>query len=206
MDLLMTILACSLYGSDDALVRAIAEGSSGKNPYRVVDAALDPTQVDPPPAPKTEAEALARAQDLLEKGGRPLLGLLELPPSWLAGFGLDLPSAFDPCTNVAIGSAMLSEFDFECSGRAATSQDRALALEHAHRRACVLRKYEAAIGTVDFEAAILLELSVQRPMKAQVEATPIFAPESARTWGPDQLLVHWPVALVAASPAAVLLP
>jgi hypothetical protein len=206
MDLLTTILACSLYASDDALVRAIVEGPSAKNPYLVLDAALDPTQVDPPPAPKSEGEALARDQELLAKGQRPLLGLLELPPAWLGAFGRDLPSAFDPCTNIAIGSAMLSEFDFECGASSATRQGRALALERTNRRACVLRKYEAAIGTVDFEAAILLELSVQRPMKAEVEAAPIFAPESGRTWGPDQLLVHMPIALVPPSPPAVFLP
>jgi hypothetical protein len=206
MDLLTTILACSLYASDDALVRAIAEGSSGKNPYLVLDAALDPTQVDPPPLPKSEAEALARAQDLLARGGRPLLGLLEVPPAWLGVFGRDLPSAFDPCTNIAVGSAMLSEFDFECGASQAPRQGRALALGRTNRRACVLRRYEAAIGTLDFEAAVLLELSVQRPMKAEVEAAPIFAPESARTWGPDQLLVHLPIALAATPPAAILLP
>jgi len=206
MDVLTTILACSLYASDDALVRAIAEGSSGKNPYLVLDAALDPTQIDPPPAPRSEAEALSRAEELLTKGGRPLLGLLELPPSWLSAFGRELASAFDPCTNIAIGSAMLSEFDFECGASPAARQGRALALERTNRRACVLRKYEAAIGTVDFEAAILLELSVQRPMKAKVEAAPIFAPESARTWGPDQLLVHLPIALAPPPPAAALLP
>ena len=34
MDLLTTILTCSLYASDDALVRAIAEGPSGKQSLR----------------------------------------------------------------------------------------------------------------------------------------------------------------------------
>jgi hypothetical protein len=117
-----------------------------------------------------------------------------------------LESAFDPCTNIAVGTAMLSEFDFECGGRAAPGQGRSSALERTNRRACVLRKYEAATGSVDFEAAILLELSVQRPMKAEVEAAPIFAPESARSWGPDQLLVHTPIALAPPSPTAVFLP
>lgn len=198
----MTILACSLYASDDALVRAIAEGPSGKNPYVVIDAAVDPTQVDPPTAPKTETEAIARARDLLAKGGRPLLGLLELPPAWLDVFGRDLPSAFDPCTNIAVGTAMLSEFDFECGGGvAATGQGHASALERTNRRACVLRKYEAATGSVDFEGATLLELSFQRPMKAEIEAAPIFAPESTRSWGPDQLLVRMPLAIAPPSPA-----
>jgi len=207
MDLLTTILACSLYASDDALVRAIAEGPSGDSPTFVVDAAMDPAPVDPPPVPKTEAEAIARAQDLLAKGGRPLLGLLELPPVWLSVFGRDLKSAFDPCTNIAVGTAMLSEFDSECGGGgAATGQGRAAALERTNRRACVLRKYEAAIGSVDFEGATLLELSFQRPMTAEIESAPIFAPAAARSWGPDQLLVHMPISLAPLSPVAASVP
>jgi len=206
MDLLTTILACSLYASDDALVRAIAEGPSSKNPYLVLDAAVDPTQVDPPPAPRTEIEAIARARDLLAKGGRPLLGLLELPPAWLDVFGRDLASAFDPCTNIAVGTAMLSEFDFECGGNTAAGQGRSSALERTNRRACVLRKYEAATSLVDFEGATLLELSFQRPMKAEIEAAPIFAPENTRSWGPDQLLVHMPIAIVPPSPAQAFVP
>jgi hypothetical protein len=206
MDLLTTILACSLYASDDALVRAIAEGPSSKNSYLVVDAAVDPTQVDPPPAPKTAAEALARAEDLLAMGGRPLLGLLQLPPAWLGAFGRELARAFDPCTNIAVGTAMLSEFDFECGGGAVAAQGRGLPLERTNRRACVLRKYEAATGSVDFEGATLLELSFQRPMKAEIEAAPIFAPESTRSWGPDQLLVHLPIAIVPVLPIAASVP
>jgi hypothetical protein len=207
MDLLTTILACSLYASDDALVRAIAEGPSDKNPYVVVDTAVDPTQVDSPPAPTTETEAMARAQNLLAKGGRPLLGLLQLPPAWLDVFGRDLASAFDPCTNIAVGTAMLSEFDFECGGgNAATEQGHSSALERTNRRACVLRQYEAATGSIDFEGATLLELSFQRPMKAEIASAPIFAPEAARSWGPDQLLVHMPFAIVPPSPAQAFVP
>lgn len=200
MDLLSTILVCSLYASDDAMVRAIAEGPSEKNPYLVLDSALDLTGVDPPHAPKSEGEAMARATALLAQGGRPLLGLLELPPSWLDAFGRELASAFDPCTNIAIGSAMLSEFDFECRGKAAAMGGRARALEHVNRRACVLRKYEAAIGSADFAEAILLELSAQRPANPSIEDAPIFAPASTRSWGPDQLLV--PISIRAAPSAA----
>jgi hypothetical protein len=43
-------------------------------------------------------------------------------------------------------------------------------------------------------------------MKAEIEAAPIFAPESTRSWGPDQLLVHLPVAIVPASPIAASVP
>ncbi len=79
MDVLTTILTCSLYASDDALVRAIAEGPSGSNPYLVLDPMADSAEADPAPSPKGEAEATARAKGLVAQGGRPLLGLLELP-------------------------------------------------------------------------------------------------------------------------------
>jgi hypothetical protein len=205
MDLLTTILACSLYPADDALVRAIAEGPSGNSPYLVVDAAADPTQLDAAPAPKTKAEAVARTQAILAKGGRPLLGLLQVPPAWLGVFGRQMPSAFDPCTNIAVATAMLSEFDFECRASTGPAQGRNLALEHVNRRACVLRRYEAETGSVDLESAVLLELSLQRPMQADIAAAPILLGD-AQEWGRDALFVHAPIALAPATPAAASVP
>src|SRR5579862_4978196 len=41
MDVLSTILACSLYLEDDSIVRAIAESNSQSNPYFVLDASID---------------------------------------------------------------------------------------------------------------------------------------------------------------------
>ncbi len=193
MDLLTTILVCSLYASDDAVVRAIAEGPSGSNPYLIFNPAIDPR--DTPPPPKSEKEAISRAADIAAQGGRPLLGLLELPPSWLDAFGQPLASAFDPCTNIAIGTAMLSEFDRECAPKALPHGDWARRLERTNRRACVLHKYEAAIGSVDFAEASELELSAQRPERPSIEDAPIFALPSPRTWGPDQLLVPMPIAM-----------
>ena len=203
MDLLATILTCSLYASDDAVVRAIAEGPSGKNPYFVVNTAAPAEGLAV--APKTEKEAATRSRELLAQGGRLLLGLLEVPPSWIDAFGRSLESAFDPCINIAIGTAMLSEFDAECADKAARRTERARRLERTNRRVCVLRKYEAAIGAADFADAILLELSVQQPASASIEDAPIFAPPTARTWGPDRLLVPLPVALAPPAPRAAVL-
>jgi hypothetical protein len=204
MDLLTTILTCSLYASDDALVRAIAEGPSGSNPYLVLDPVADAAEADPPPPPNGEAEATSRAEDLTAKGARPLLGLLELPAAWLDVFGRPLASAFDPCSNIAIGTAMLSEFDFECGGAmgAAARAERARGLERVNRRACVLRKYQAAIGSEDFATVVQLELSAQRAVPPSIEGAPILAPPTAPHWGSDQLLVEMPLAaaLTAAGP------
>jgi hypothetical protein len=199
MDVLTTILTCSLYLADDALVRAIAESTSEKNPYFVLDTSVDWTQVDPPPPPKTAAEALTRTNDILAKGGRPLLGLLEVPPVWLNAFNRDLPDAFDPCTNVAVGTAMLSEFDFECAAAAVPKaapkahQAATAAIAHAQsaaRRRCILRKYEDAIGMPDFATTTLLELHAQRPLRSTVAEAPILFPAPEESAGPASLLVR----------------
>jgi hypothetical protein len=205
MDLLTTILTCSLYASGDAVVRAIAEGPSGKNPYLVLDPVADSAEAGVPPSPKSEAEGAARAQGLMAQGGRPLLGLLELPPAWLDLFGRPLASAFDPCTNIAIGSAMLSEFDYECAV-SARSRRQAPLLERVNRRACVLRRYEAAIGSDDFEEVIQLELSVQRPLTPSIEDAPILSPVAAPHWGSDQLLVQMPFAAAPTAAGPALMP
>ena len=211
MDLLSTILTCSLYLTGDDVVRAIAESTSQSNPYFVFDASMDLTQVDPPPPPKTASEGVARATDILAKGGRPLLGLLELPPAWMSAFGRDLAAAFDPCTNIAVGTAMLSEFDFECSsggsarhGRSAAhaTKESGSSTDNARspaRRRCVLHKYEEAIGSPDFAMTTLLELRTQRLAHPPVEAAPIFAPARFEHWGPDQLLVSASVSSLASA-------
>ena len=198
MDLLTTILTCSLYLADDDLVRAIAESTSASNPYFVLDGSVDWTQVDSPPMPKDAPAAVARTTDILSKGGKPLLGLLEVPPAWMTAFGRELAAAFDPCTNLAVGTAMLSQFDSECAAQGGTKglvlhapsaeTRRGRPRSAAHRR-CVLSKYEAAIGSPDFATTTLLELRVQRAARPSVEAAPIFAPLRERRWGPDALFV-----------------
>jgi Transglycosylase SLT domain len=194
MDLLITILTCSLYASDDSVVRAIAEGVSAGNPTLVVNPVADGAQADAAPMPTTARDATARASELMAAGATPLLGLMQLPPAWLDAFGRPLASAFDPCINIAIGTAMLSEFDARCAWPVPAHDERARMLERTNRRACVLRRYEAAIGSADFADAVMLELSAQRPASAPIAEAPIFAPASARAWGPDKLLIPMPTA------------
>jgi hypothetical protein len=193
MDVLTTILACSVYASDDALVRAIAEGPSEGNALLVLDAAAEASEIHTP-VPTSASDATTRASQLIARGGRPLLGLLELLPAWLEAFGRPVASAFDPCTNIAIGSAMLSAFDVECAPKASPRDARGQALDHTNRRACMLHKYEAAIGIEDFAEVVLLELSAQRPVASTVAQAPIFLPRDTSHWGPDLLFVSWPAA------------
>jgi hypothetical protein len=193
LDLLTTLLVCNLHGSDPALVRAIT-ANSHENRYFVADPAADYTELDVPPEPKTEADALARVRDIASHGGKPLLGLLQLPLSWLTFFGRDPAEAFDPCVNIAIGSAMLSAFDADCakpSKRHDVKTSRRPAVAILPRRLCVIRKYAEAMGESDFEEVVALELQSPSPTSAVAEPTdaPIFASPPARAWGPDCLLV-----------------
>jgi hypothetical protein len=206
MDLLTTILSCSLYLADDDLVRAIAQSTSDANPNFVVDASVDWTEVDPPPIPRTSADALARTKTILAKGGRPLLGLMQVPPASLSAFGREVARAFDPCTNVAVGTAMLSQFDFECAAGTIPTTDlnqapktrgspptrASSAVAHpasAVHRLCVLRRYESAIGLRDFAAVTTLEIRHQRAVPPTVEEAPIFVPATREGAGADSLLV-----------------
>ena len=127
--------------------------------------------------------------------GKPLLGLLELLPAWVDLFGRPLSSAFDPCTNVAVGSAMLSQFDSECAAQGIAKAPAKRSAPSPARRRCVLRKYEEAIGLPDFATITTLELRYQRPTRPSVTDAPIFAPASSRSWGPDQLLVPMGISL-----------
>jgi Transglycosylase SLT domain len=206
MDLLNTILACSLYLADDDLVRAIAQSNSHSNPYFVEDATLVIAEVDPPLPPKTAPEAIARYHDVVAEDGRPLLGLMQIVPAWLDAFGRDLPDAFEPCTNIAVGTAMLSQFAYECakagapgSGPKAASKPWATSPQ---TRACVLRKYEDAIAMPDFATITTLELRYQRRVTPPVADAPIFPAGSARAWGPDQIIVHAPIAYLLHAPAS----
>jgi hypothetical protein len=200
MDLLTAILTCSLYLADDGLVRAIAESTPEQNPAFVLDASVDLTQVDPPPPPKTADEALARTRAILARGGRPVLGLMQIPPGWLSAFGRELAEAFDPCTNIAVGTAMLAEFDAACATDAAGGRGGPRVHMHsrvgeagarsATQRRCILRRYEQAIGLPDFAAVTTLELHVQRDAAPPSLEAPILFSTLFASGPPSSLLVR----------------
>jgi len=115
---------------------------------------------------------------------------LQVPPAWMSAFGRELADAFDPCTNIAVGTAMLSQFDSECAGsRAQNAAAKPRTPRSAARRRCVLHKYEEAIRLTDFATVTSLELRYQRPLRPQIADAPIFAGAQAGGWGPNQLLV-----------------
>jgi hypothetical protein len=199
MDVLAAILACSLYPNDDALVRALT-AEAHANPDFVYDPTVDPAASDQPPEPRSAAQAIARAEEVQLKQATPLLGLLAIPPSWLAAYGRSVSDAFDACTNVAIGTAYLAAFDAECSR--APGRPRHPAPAAVERRACVLRRYADALDMPELVLVVNLELRSLRSVPPAVFEAPIFEAAPEHPWGPTQILAPVDPALTAApSPA-----
>jgi hypothetical protein len=176
----------------------------------------------PPSPPRSRDAAEARVSQLESNGGVPLLGLLPVPPSWASAFGRSVADLFDGCTNIAIGTAMMSNFAQQCVSDANPRSDRARALApqrsadakaarrrrsrslvsaSADGRQCVLRKYGEAINFVGLYEFVSLELSFQqardlyRGLTAKAQESPIFAEGPDTPWGPDRIFFQ-----VAASP------
>lgn len=198
MDLLTAILACSLYPSDDALVRAIAQSNSHGNQFAVIDAASTADAEAPPPEPRSLEAAMARLEAIQGQGGRPLLGWMQLPLGWVTMFGRKPRDAFDPCVSVSIGTAMLSAFDYECGSDPAVRRSaRAKGRGPQHRepaplssrRDCIVRKYGDAVAMSDFRLVIALELKYQRPLSADIESVGIRWSAASANWGATRLLV-----------------
>ena len=59
--------------------------------------------------PASLAEAVATAQDLEAKGLDFSIGLVQIDRRKLATYGLDYAQAFDPCRNLSVGAAILSD-------------------------------------------------------------------------------------------------
>jgi hypothetical protein len=185
MDLLAVVLACSLY-PDDALVQAIAQSNSRGNPFAVSDASLEAPPLDGLAAPSSLVEATARVRDIAAHGGRPVVGLMQLPLPWVEAFGRRLEEAFEPCMNIALGSAMMDEFDRECS-EAKTPKG-----PPTRRRSCMAHRYAEALGMPEFERVLELELRFQTTIDVSrhTVGAAILVPGPAEgPWGADRILV-----------------
>jgi hypothetical protein len=189
MDLLSAVLACSLY-ADPNLVAAMAVAHSHGNPYTVLDASAAvqayedlPAQegAGPEPTITSVGDGIAAIERISAQGGAPLVGLLPVPQGWAALFQRSVAELFDPCVNIAIASAMLSNFEYECGARAS--------------RGCAMRKYAQAVGLESLADAVTSELSSPRvrllvgDAETRVQEAPIFAGRRPKTraWGPDRI-------------------
>jgi type IV secretion system protein VirB1 len=57
--------------------------------------------------PKNYSDAVAQAHELLDRGDNLDVGLMQVNSSNFATYGVDVDTAFDPCTNVTLGATIL---------------------------------------------------------------------------------------------------
>ncbi len=164
MDVLTLILACSVY-PDDSLVRAMVDLASRGNASFVGDmttlATFDET------ASSTAAEKLVRELD--RQGGKPVLGLMGIPPGWAQRFGRSRKELYDGCVNVWVGTAVLASHYESCVAAHAVLFTPAKPHERRQRvappeaiRLCALRRYGADLGVDGYAETINRLLPQQR--------------------------------------------
>ena len=153
MDVLLTlILSCSVH-LDDSLVEALAYKLSIGNQYFVADL----TTLNTYDTARTPADALRLVDAIKAVGGRPAVGYMSVPLDWAARFGRQPDDLFDGCTNIAIGTAMLSDYARLCTAGSARRSHRASRPRRPPRptipvRTCILRRLETEMnlqGIVD---------------------------------------------------------
>jgi hypothetical protein len=172
MDILTIILACSLHFDDD-LVAALVHKVSSDNPFLVGDLVTLETHDHL----TTIVEAKAAVQDILRHGGRPAVGLLGIPVTWASRYGRSPDELFDACTNIAVGTAALSEYASQCSPRRRGS-GLSKQVQHPSRRAlerqrrCILRRLGDDLGASGFVEAVLPEISSVRSAQRDGDKDP----------------------------------
>ena len=166
MDVLAIILACSLY-PDDALVQELVAFQSQGNPYFVGDASTLQSR----DGLTSVEDAVRVADDMRDHGGRPAVGLLGIPLDWAARYGRAAAEFFDACTNIAIGTAALAEYQDLCSNQSlrpsksrsnSTHQRTHRRLESPPLRSCILSHFAADLGVTGKPAAILSAIASER--------------------------------------------
>jgi hypothetical protein len=163
VDVLAIILACSLH-PDDALVRTLVDVQSEGNVYFVGDLKTLKSK----DSLKSADAALRYAEELRGQGGRPAVGLLGIPLDWASRYGRAPIELFDACTNIAVGTAALAEYQDHCSADRAPPnrqspggrrRQRPRISETAASRACILRRFARDLGLSSAPSALLRRLT-----------------------------------------------
>jgi hypothetical protein len=149
------LLACSLH-ADQRLLEAIVDVYSAGNPSTVVDVGISALEDQDQPlalldGARSQRSARADVFRLLAQGGDPLFGLLPVRRGWAQEFGKSVDDLFEPCANVAVASAKISEFDYACRSHG----PRPTSLR---RRSCTLRGYAGSVALPALPRAVLVAL------------------------------------------------
>jgi len=168
------VFSCSVH-PDDSLINALVAVQSGGNTFFVGDSHALTMRDDFTSA----AAALEHAERVRLAGGRPALGLLGLPMEWAEKLGYASVDLFDACKNIAIGSTFFAEFDHACVRRdSGPGRRRAHAPAFAPRRACVLRRFAAALGAQPVVTEVLAHLK-RTPDPGTLSASFAAAPDES---------------------------
>lgn len=163
MDLPSLLLACSVH-ADDLLLESIAYVHGRGNPYAITDAgsvAARNQDEGPTLTPSSAKAAREIVLEMLADGGAPVIGILPARPEWAGEFGKAIGDLFDPCTNVAVASAKISEFDYGCHARGRAASSRA-------RRTCTLTRYGSSLGLPALRQVVMADLTL--PSAFEVES------------------------------------
>lgn len=181
MDILAIVLACSLH-ADDQLVRTLVDVQSSGNPYFVGDLRTLKTY----DSLRSADEALHVAEEIQRHGGRPAVGLLGVPLDWSARYDRSPREMFDACTNVAIGTAALADYDTRCSAREGRPGKYRRRTHHRRpgfvfRRYCVVSAFARDLG-VGVAAPVILRSLVERTGAAPTDPALDPPPERSPTF------------------------
>lgn len=196
MDLLTIIFACSLH-PDDRLVEAFIRKVSDANPLFLGDFVSLVTHDDL----TSPEQAVEMAEALLAKGGRPALGLMAIPISWAARFNRTPADLLDACTNVAIGTAMMSAFAADCVRSSHHRRHGSYTMMSRRMlestRACVLSGFDREIGVQGFTKIIA---EIARLPAAAADSDP--PAQRSNFWDADPPTVRPQAPLTVPSPTA----
>jgi hypothetical protein len=149
------LFACSVH-ADDAVLLSLAYVHGRGQPYTVVDVSVNGLSQDDSLGIVSSAPSAVAAEAELERifarGGEPVVGLLPVRPEWAVELGKASEELFEPCTDVAVASAKLSEFDDACKSRGRRRM--------TERRVCALERYGRSLGLRALGQAVLADLTL----------------------------------------------
>ena len=155
MDVLTAILACSLH-PDESLVRAVVHVQSAGHTFFVGDL----TALESDDSARNAAGAEQLLDRVRQRGHRAAVGLMGVPVEWAEIYARGTKELWDSCANISVGTARLSEFDYECRKGAKKARRAA---SSTMSRTCVLRRYAKELGLpAEFIAEVLRRVAVEK--------------------------------------------